>query len=76
MARRRDKKERWDLSGPEAYPESSDAYAFSSTSALAPGAAAYAVPHAPTPIPAGAYYDNERIIDALFEGENARDVES
>ena len=72
MARRRDKKERWDLSGPEAYPESSDAYALSSSPA--PGAAAYTVPHAPTPLRASTYY-NEHEEEAPFE-QASGDVES
>ena len=73
MARRGDKKERWNLSGPEAYPESSDAYAFASSPA--PGAAAYAVPHNPTPIRADAYYNNNHQEEAPFE-QAAGDVES
>ena len=60
----------WDLSGPEAYPESSDTYSF----ALAPGAAAYTVPHAPTPLRANTYY-NEHEEEAPFEAASG-DVES
>ena len=70
LARRRKAKARWDLSGPEAYPESSDSYSF----ALAPGAAAYTVPHAPTPLRANTYY-NEHEEEAPFEAASG-EVES